>query len=334
MNEENNVNRKYKDTLFCMLFKEKKKLLSLYNALNGTDYKDEKELTVTTLENAVYMNMKNDVSFIIGGTINLYEHQSTVNPNMPLRHLMYFSKQMSTYTDDSIYSSAPVKIPAPRFVVFYNGITGQPERQILKLSDLYEIRDADPSLELKVHFININSGMNEELKQACRTLYEYCYFVDLIRRYTKDMPLNSAVDTAVKVCIKQGILKEFFIKERTEMIGMPISIFEYDREEELRKEYRHGKRDGERIGEQRGELRGVERGKAIGIKQGLSQGISQGISQGVSQSLLNILESYGEVPEELRSGISGQGDIKVLNRLFKTALQVSDVSEFRSKTGL
>ena len=107
---------------------------------------------------------------------------------------------------------------------------------------------------------------------------------------------------------------------------MPISIFEYDREEELRKEYRHGKRDGERIGEQRGELRGVERGKAIGIKQGLSQG--------VSQSLLNILESYGEVPEELRTGISGQGNIKVLNNWHKTALQVSDVSEFRSKTGL
>ena len=103
---------------------------------------------------------------------------------------------------------------------------------------------------------------------------------------------------------------------------MPISIFEYDREEELRKEYRHGKRDGERIGEQRGELRGVERGKVIGIKQG------------ISQSLINILESYGEVPEELRTGISGQEDIKVLNNWHKTALQVSDVSEFRSKTGL
>ena len=128
------------------------------------------------------------------------------------------------------------------------------------------------------------------------------------------MSLDAAVDKAVMVCIKRGILKRFFIKMRTEMTGMPISIFEYDAEEELRKEYRHGRRDGER--------RGKSKGKIIGI------------AQGFSQSLINILESYGEVPDELKARISGQKDINVLSNWQKISLNVSDVGEFRQRTNL
>ena len=128
------------------------------------------------------------------------------------------------------------------------------------------------------------------------------------------MSLDAAVDKAVMVCIKRGILKRFFIKMRTEMTGMPISIFEYDAEEELRKEYRHGRRDGER--------RGKSKGKIIGI------------AQGFSQSLINILESYGEVPDELKTRISGQKDINILSNWQKISLNVSDVGEFRQRTNL
>ncbi len=158
--------------------------------------------------------------------------------------------------------------------------------------------------------------MSEEIKRSCRTLYGYCYFTDLVRRYRKwkNMSLDAAVDKAVMVCIKRGILKRFFIKMRTEMTGMPISIFEYDAEEELRKEYRHGKRDGER--------RGKSKGKIIGI------------AQGISQSLINILESYGEVPDELKARISGQKDINVLSNWQKISLNVSNVGEFRQRTNL
>ena len=315
-----------------MLFKRKRELLTLYNALNGSHYTDTRRLTVTTLENAVYMGMKNDISFIIGSTINLYEHQSTVNPNMPLRHLIYFAKQMSSYVDDSIYSSTLLKIPAPRFIVFYNGIRKQPERQILKLSDAYRIREDEPWLELKVQFININAGMSEEIKKSCRTLYGYCYFTDLVRRYRKwkNMSLDAAVDKAVMVCIERGILKRFFIKMRTEMTGMPISIFEYDAEEELRKEYRHGRRDGER----RGIRKGLSKGRKDGIAIGESRGKIIGLAQGISQSLINILSSYGKVPDELKAAILGQKDINVLNSWQKTALEVSDVGEFLQKTNL
>lgn len=84
--------RNYKDSVFRMLYREKKELLSLYNAVNQTHYENEADLKVTTLENAIYMNMKNDVSCVVDLRMNLYEHQATVNPNMPLRDLFYVAR--------------------------------------------------------------------------------------------------------------------------------------------------------------------------------------------------------------------------------------------------
>ncbi|MCI8745248.1 MAG: hypothetical protein HFI25_06185, partial [Lachnospiraceae bacterium] len=91
------VNRKYKDVLFRFIFRDKKDLLSLYNAINGTDYKNPEELEINTLENVIYMKMKNDLSFLVGASMNLYEHQSTWNPNMPLRGLFYFAELYERY---------------------------------------------------------------------------------------------------------------------------------------------------------------------------------------------------------------------------------------------
>ena len=115
--------RNYKDRVFRMVFKEKKALLALYNAMNGTAYEDEDALTVTTLENAIYMEMKNDVSFVLYDQLLLYEHQSTKNPNIPLRNLFYVSDVYSALTrEEFLYGGIPVKIPEPKFVVFYNGV--------------------------------------------------------------------------------------------------------------------------------------------------------------------------------------------------------------------
>lgn len=138
---KNIINRKHKDRLFCSIFKEKKKLLSLYNAINETNYTDEELLTVNTLDNAIYMTMKNDILFLIYGILNLYEHQSTWNPNMPLRDFLYVAQQIKIMIDENewdIYGSKLVKIPTPQAIVFYNGKEHQPERQILKLSDAVE----------------------------------------------------------------------------------------------------------------------------------------------------------------------------------------------------
>ena len=133
MTEKLHVVRNQKDTVFRMLFREKKELLELYNALNDSAYNSPEKLTIYTLENAIYMNFKNDSSFLLDSEMNLYEHQATYNPNMPLRDLVYIARQLEKYTrNDTIYSSALVKILVPRFVVFYNGTDVQPDRQTLR----------------------------------------------------------------------------------------------------------------------------------------------------------------------------------------------------------
>ena len=194
------ADQKYKDTIFRRLFKEKSEALSLYNALNDTKYADPNELEIVTLENAIYMNVKNDLAFLLDSTLNMYEHQSTY---------------------------------APKFVVFYNGMEKRPEKEILKLSDLYEISSDTPQLELQVLVLNINNGYNEELKAQCKTLREYMLYIDKVRcfRTEKKLSLEEAVNQAITECLKEGVLTDFLNKNRREIVG--ISIFEYDEEREL-----------------------------------------------------------------------------------------------------
>ncbi|MBO5509206.1 MAG: hypothetical protein J5962_01970, partial [Lachnospiraceae bacterium] len=110
--EKLTAKREYKDTVFRMLFSEKKELLSLYNAVNDTSYDNPDELQITTLKNAIYMTVKNDISCVIDMRLNLYEHQSTVNPNIPLRDLDYVSRTYSAfYRDKDIYSPRMIKLP-------------------------------------------------------------------------------------------------------------------------------------------------------------------------------------------------------------------------------
>ena len=232
---ENKVNRNYKDTVFRMLFQDRENLLSLYNAVNGTAYEDVDGLVITTLQDAVYMNYKNDVSFVFDFTLSIYEHQSTVNQNMPLRDLIYVSKVLQgQMKDQDIYSSRQIKLPTPKFVVFYNGTDEQPEKQTLRLSDAYEKQLEEVELELTVTVYNINYGHNQKLLEACQTLKEYAQYVAAVREYAKEMPLAEAVESAVDSCIRQGILADFLRKNRAEAIEM--SIFEYDEEKHLKSE--------------------------------------------------------------------------------------------------
>ena len=228
------ANKKYKDTVFRMLFSDRKNLLSLYNAINGTEYKNPEELEIVTLENAIYMGMKNDLAFIINTNLFLYEHQSTYNANMPLRDLFYIAGEYQKLVDyKSLYSSALQKIPAPNFIVFYNGTEKQEERWENLLSEAYENQMGKPNLELRVCTLNINEGHNRRLMEQCQILREYARYVAKVRNYTKEMELDAAVKHAVDECIHEGILSEFLRKNRAEVIAM--SIFEYDKEEEEKK---------------------------------------------------------------------------------------------------
>ena len=207
MQEQVYVNREYKDSVFRMLYREKKNLLQLYNALNGTSHTDPEELIVTTLENAIYLGMKNDVSFLLDDRITLYEHQSTWNPNMPLRDLLYISRLLEKHVNAgsrSIYSSSLIRIPAPRFVVFYNGQRRVEDHTVLKLSDAFEKPETDPALELRVRLININPGASPELMERCRTLREYSEFVARIRKHIdEEASVREAVEQAADEALEQ-----------------------------------------------------------------------------------------------------------------------------------
>ena len=241
------ANRQYKDTVFRMLFSEKENLLSLYNAVTGSHYQNAEALKIVTLENAIYMGMKNDLAFMLETNIYLYEHQSTINPNIPLRDLIYIGIEYQQYLNDkSLYSSKLQKIPAPKFMVFYNGTDAVDDRVELRLSEAYEHLAGD-------------------LMEQCQTLKEYAIYVARVRKYASAQNLNDAVERAITECIKEGILVDFLRKNRSEV--KMVSILEYDKEWEEKKlrkaEYEAGKSDG------------IEIGKSEGIKIGREETLAE-----------------------------------------------------------
>ena len=200
------------------------------------------------------MNYKNDVSFVFDFELNLDEHQSTVNPNMPLRDLIYVTTVLQgIIRDEDFYSSKLIKLPTPRFVVFYNGTEPQPHKQILRLSDAYEKQLDLPELELCVTVYNINYEENKELLEACKVLKEYAQYVAMVRKFAIEKPLAEAVEQAVDTCIGNGILEDFLRKNRAEAIAM--SIFEYDEEKHLTSEREIWRQEGILEGRQEGESR-------------------------------------------------------------------------------
>ena len=229
VDEPVNVIRNYKDTVFRMLFNSKKELLLLYNALNDTEYTNEDELEIVTLENAVYMTMKNDVSCMLDMNIQLFEQQASINPNTPLRFLMYIARQLEKLiVKKNLYGSKLIELPNPRFFVFYNGKETQPEKTELPLSSSYKHKTNDVNLELKVLQLNINKGYNEGVKRKCPTLFQYMQYVDVVHDYLKGHSLEEAVPFAIDYCIKHDILKDFLLANKAEVISM--SIFEFDEE--------------------------------------------------------------------------------------------------------
>ena len=252
------VIRNYRDTLFRMLYRDKKRLLSLFNAVNGTHYDNPDDLTITTLEGVLYLGMKNDVSCIIDMMMQLYEHQSTVNPNMPLRNLFYVSDLLQKYIYEEgldIYSRKQIKIPTPKFVVFYNGDEEQPERKEIRLSKAFSANTGETNMELVVLQININKGQNEELKAACKTLQEYAEFTERAREHRKEMELEDAIRTTIDECIRDGILKDFLLKNKAEVYHMCLYEFDVELHERvLREEEREeGRIEGIREGRLEGQ---------------------------------------------------------------------------------
>ncbi|MGN0387186.1 MAG: hypothetical protein ACI4ER_00110 [Suilimivivens sp.] len=236
------VHRQIKDRLFRFLFeKDREALLQLYNALNGTNYNDSSLLQVVTIESAVYVVMKNDLAFIIAGVLNLYEHQSTVNPNMPVRFLIYLAQEYQGVIEkaqESLYGSKQILLPTPHCVVFYNGDREIPEEQVLKLSDAFENKEQKADVELTVKVLNINYGHNSHLMEQCKILEDYAKFVAITRQFASEATdRKAALNDAILYCIQNHILEEFLRKYRMEVLGMLLEEFDVNKyERSLREE--------------------------------------------------------------------------------------------------
>ena len=284
------INRKYKDRIFRLLFadeKNKANTLALYNALNNSSYTDESELEITTIEDAIYIKMKNDLSFIIADRMNLYEQQSTHNPNMPLRGFLYFASLYEKYLKTNEYTlllKKLVRIPTPKYVVFYNGTDHRPALEKLRLSDAFQIPDHSGEFEWTATVINLNHESNSDLLSRCRPLYDYTFLISKIQTYHKTMPIEDAVDRAVNECIDSGILRSFLTAHKSEVKAMYLAEFD-------EAAFKKGARE-----------EGLEEGRIEGRKEGridhLTALISAKIKKG--KSLEVIADEVEETPDSIR----------------------------------
>lgn len=251
------TNREYKDRLFTFLFgntANKEWILSLYNAVNGSAYTNPDDIKLNTIDNVVYMGMKNDVSFLIGNTMNLYEQQSTFNPNMPMRFLIYagmlYSKYIEGNNEYHRFSKKQQKAPTPKCICFYNGAENKQDRMILRLSDAFE-ENAESDIEVKVTMININYGHNKELLNACKPLDEYAWFVEKVHINKKTTNVfGEAIDEALAEMPDDFLIKPFLVANKAEVKHMCIT--EYDESRTLAEQREEGRAEGREEGREEG----------------------------------------------------------------------------------
>ncbi len=234
------VNKRYKDRLFIFIFanpEHKDWMLSLYNAVNHSDYKDPNEITYNTIEDHLFMGMRNDVSFLIGPEMNVFEHQSTYNPNMPLRQLQYVAGLYEQYVAKEHldkYDDAQLKLPVPRLVCFYNGLKEEPEEMLLELATSFDDNEREKSdIQVQVHMYNVNYHHSPELMRMCKPLEEYAWIVNQIRQNMKNnMTLEKAVNKMIDDIPDDYILADFMWAHRAEVLIMLMK--EYTEEEQMK----------------------------------------------------------------------------------------------------
>ncbi len=281
-------NREHKDSLFVDLFYQdetaKKNLLSLYNALHDTNYKDETIIRKVKIDDVLYKNFKNDISCEVNGLVLVFgEHQSTVNRNMPLRCLMYVGRAYEQLVDSKArYRTTLVKIPTPEFYVFYNGEKEQPLERVLSLSDAFMNPARENSVELKVKVININSDKAHEILDKCGILKEYSQFISTVRKYSEE---ESAIKKAIKECIEKGILADYLKRKGSEVENMLIAEYSYEEDMQVKQE------------EARQE--GIWQGRREGIT--LSADIFQMVKKQPDLTDVQIAESLGCSVEDVES---------------------------------
>ena len=254
-------NREYKSDVFSMLLADKKNALQLYNALNESQYTDPELIEMKTLDSGISLTVRNDAAFVLDSNLSIYEHQSSVCPNMPIRCLIYFTNIIEKMVNKrNLYGKSLVRIPTPHFVIFYNGEQEQPEQYDLSLSDAYAHTVDNPELEVTCRVYNINHGKNKALLDACPVLREYMIFVDYVREYHAQNEydkLELAINLAIDRCILEGVLKEFLLKHRSEVVKVTQMDYTFDRQIELERE------EARESGLAEGRAKGRAEGRAV-----------------------------------------------------------------------
>ncbi len=281
-------NREHKDSVFVDLFYQdetaKKNLLSLYNALHDTNYKDETIIRKVKIDDVLYKNFKNDISCEVNGQVLVFgEHMSTINRNMPLRCLMYVGRAYEQLVDSKArYRTTLVKIPTPEFYVFYNGEKEQPLERVLSLSDAFMNPARENSVELKVKVININSDKAHGILDKCGILKEYSQFISTVRKYSEE---ERAIKKAIKECIEKGILADYLKRKGSEVENMLIAEYSYEEDMQVKQE------------EARQE--GIWQGRREGIT--LSADIFQMVKKNPDLTNVQIAENLGCSVEDVES---------------------------------
>ena len=292
MQESVSINRTYKDRLFKIIFEDKKELLSLYNALTSKNYQNPDELEINTIDDVIYMHLKNDMSFILDDWQNLFEQQSTFNPNQPLRGFFYFADLYKVkYFGKKIYSTRLLKIPTPQYIVFYNGTANMPDKKELRLSDAFQQPTEQPDIEVVAHMLNINYGHNKELMERCQKLKEYAQFIDIIRHYLKENKQWSneqAISKAIDDCIQNNILRDILQKERLRVMASILSEFDEVGYKEmiLEEAYEEAYEEGLEAGRQEGR----EQELAHGVKSYIK--LAQNFGYGESKIVTMLMQEF------------------------------------------
>ena len=285
------INDKHKDRLFCYIFgreENKKWTLELFNAMNNSQIADPNDIQIFTIENFLYMGMHNDVAFIIQDTLDSYEQQSTFNPNMPIRQLIYIAKLYEKFINTNkynIYSRSQVYLPKPKLAVFYNGKENIPD-MTLHLSDAFKNIDdgVEPDITVDVRMVNINYANNKEILDKCKPLKEYSWLIDRIRYHCIYNDVLDAVNLALDKMNSDFLIKPFLMSNKSEVMNMLFT--EYNEEEVLAA-----------IGKEYFE-EGHEKGFAEGIEQGIEQGVEQGRTNNISK--IKELAEQGLISEDVK----------------------------------
>jgi len=279
-----NLNAKYKDSVFSFLFSDPDLLRELYGALEDISLPPDVPIIINTLEGVLFMDLINDISFEIGGKlVVLIEHQSSINPNMPLRLLMYIARVYEKMMKDKKqYSSKRILIPRPEFFVLYNGTAPYPDEEKMWLSEAFEnpetlglSQKAEFALDLEVRVININEGHNSAIARRCKKLAEYSAFIAKVRYFEREKCNKEAgMKEAIKYCRENDILKEFLEENATEVINMLLAEWNLEDAKEVWRE----------------EAR--EEGREEGLEEGLEKGREE-----IAQNMLRKGFSFEQIAE-------------------------------------